>query len=162
MIVESVSIPEDRKAVLIGRLGKNKRNIEKKTATKIEVGDVIEVRGESLDVYKAIKVVKAIGRGFSPPKAFLLLNEDFELDIMSLQGEEHNTIRRLMARVIGRGGTARRKMELKTHTCISIYGKTVSVIGKPEDIHAAHEAIASLLSGAPHYIAYKIADEEEK
>jgi ribosomal RNA assembly protein len=162
MIVESVSIPEDRKAVLIGRLGKNKRNIEKRTATKIEVGDVIEVRGESLDVYRAIKVVKAIGRGFSPPKAFLLLNEDFELDIMSLQGEEHNTIRRLMARVIGRGGTARRKMELKTHTCISIYGKTVSVIGKPEDIHAAHEAIASLLSGAPHYIAYKIADEEEK
>lgn len=161
-MLESVSIPEDRKAVLIGHKGKNKRNIEKKTKTKIKIDDIIEVKGESLDVYKTIKIIKAIGRGFSPPKALFLLRYDYDLDIITMQGENENTVHRLMARVIGRGGTARRKIEMKTHTCISIYGKTVSVIGKPEDITAAHEAIIALLSGSTHYVAYKIASEDEK
>ena len=160
MLVDSVAIPEERKAVLIGHKGKNKRNIEKRTNTKIKIGDIVEVSGESLDVYKTIKIIKAIGRGFSPPKALLLLREDYELDIMTLQGENENTVHRLMARVIGRSGTARRKIELKTHTCISIYGKTVSVIGNPEDIPVAHEAISALLSGSPHHVAFKLASEE--
>ena len=161
-MIESIAIPEDRKAVLIGHDGKAKRGIEAKTKTKIHINDIIEVKGESLDVYKTIKIIKAIGRGFSPPKAKLLLRDDFELDIMTLQGENENTIHRLMARVIGRNGLARRKLEQKTQTCISIYGKTVAVIGKPEDTKIAHEAISALLSGSPHYVAFKIADEEEK
>lgn len=159
-MIESVAIPEDRKAVLIGHNGRNKRNIEKRTNTRIEIGDIVEIEGDSLDVYRAINIVKAIARGFSPPKAMLLLRDEYELDIMSLQGENENTIKRLMARVIGRRGMARRKIELKTHTCISIYGKTVAVIGRPEDIKTAHEAIGALLSGSPHYVAYKIADEK--
>lgn len=160
MIIESVAIPEERKAVLIGHEGKTKRQIEVKTKTNIKINDIIEVSGESLDVYKTIKIIKAIGRSFSPPKALLLLKDDFDLDVMSLQGETKNTIHRLMARVIGRRGLTRRKLEKKTHTCISIYGKTVAVIGKPEDTKIAHEAIGALLSGSPHYVAYKIASED--
>jgi len=159
-MIESVAIPEERKAVLIGDKGKTKRSIEGKTNTKIHIADIIEVEGESLDVYKARSIIKAIGRGFSPPKAMLLLKEDYALDIMSLQGENENTIHRLMARVIGRNGSARRKIELKTHTCISIYGKTVAVIGNPENTKIAHEAIGAILSGSPHYVAYKIVSEE--
>jgi ribosomal RNA assembly protein len=160
MAIESVSIPEDRKAVLIGNLGKNKRNLEKRTNTKMRIGDTIEVSGEALDVYVATSIIKAIGRGFSPPKALLLTSDEYDIEIISLQGENENTIKRLFARVIGREGITRRKIELKTHTCISIYGKTVSIIGKPEDILVASEAIRSILTGAPHYVAYKIAEEK--
>jgi ribosomal RNA assembly protein len=160
MVIESVSIPEDRKAVLIGNLGKTKRNVEKHTKTKIRIGDTIEVEGESLDVYVAMKVIKAIGRGFSPPKALFLVNEEYDIEIISMQGENDNTIKRLFARVIGTEGMTRRKLEQKTHTCISIYGKTVSIIGKPEDIFVASESIRAILTGAPHYVAYKIAEEK--
>ena len=159
-MIDSVNIPEERKAVLIGQKGKTKRNIEKMTKTKICIAEIVEVRGDSIDVYKAIRIIKAIGRGFSPPKAMLLLKDDYDFDIITLQGETENTIHRLFARVIGRDGIVRRKIEEKTHTCISVYGKTVSIIGKPKDITIAHEAIATLLSGSPHYVAFKILDKQ--
>jgi ribosomal RNA assembly protein len=154
-VIEEINIPEDRKGVLIGKDGSAKEGLEGRSRTRITVGDCVVVEGDDpLMVMKAAEVVKAVGRGFCPEKAILLLNDDYELRIISLQGETDKTIKRLMARVIGRKGATRRILEQETNCLISVYGKTVSLIGRQEELMAAEEAVERLLRGRSHGYVY--------
>jgi ribosomal RNA assembly protein len=152
---EIVNIPEERKGVLIGKDGSVREEIESRTDTRISIGEGVSLEGEDpIRVMKAAEIVKAIGRGFSPDKAMLLLNEDYELRVISLLGESEKTVKRLMARVIGRKGATRKILEGDTNCLISIYGKTVSIIGRTEEVGAAAEAIENLLNGKSHGYVY--------
>ncbi|HDD72537.1 MAG TPA: RNA-processing protein [Candidatus Aenigmarchaeota archaeon] len=153
-MMQTVLIPEERKGVLIGKHGSVKERLERSTHTVIRINDCVEISGEGLDVMRAANVVKAIGRGFSPKVAFLLLDEEYVLEIISLEGETKNTIRRLMARVIGTRAASRRIIEESTHCYLSIYGKTVSVIGKSGDVERAVDAVELILSGKSHGYVY--------
>jgi len=153
-MLDFVSIPEDRKAVLIGANGETKKKIEKLTKTKILVRENIEIEGEALDVLKTKEIVKAIGRGFSPEISLQLTKEDNVLFITKISGSE-KTSKRLLSRVIGSHGKAKKNIEFLTGTHVSIYGKTISVIGKYEDAVKAKDAIDSILSGSRHGYVYK-------
>jgi ribosomal RNA assembly protein len=151
---KSVMIPEERMGVLIGKSGKIKVKLEKEAGVSIEIGEGVEVSGESLDVLKASEIVKAIGRGFSPETAFRLLDDDFVLEIISLEGETKNTIKRLMARVIGRDGSSKKIIEEKTGCQVCVYGKTASVIGPSGRIEKAVKAVKQLILGRSHGFVY--------
>ncbi len=161
-MLKIVKIPEKRKGVLIGSDGSVKVRIEKSTHTTITVNDSVEIEGESLDVLKAKDIIKAIGRGFSPEKAMRLLSEDVRLVIISMEGETGNTIKRLFARVIGTHGNTKRIIEKATETYISVYGKTVSVIGKWDSAQKAGQAIELLLEGKTHAYVYKFVEGGSK
>jgi len=158
MISDIVRIPKERKPVLIGKDGSFKRFLEKKTKTTIKIDVDVEISGEPLDVMKVVNIVKAIGRGFSSDDAKLLLNEDYVLEVISLYGETSKTIKRLMGRVIGRKGYTKEKIEKKTNTMISVFGKTVSIIGKGDGLIKAYNSLNALLSGRQHAYAYKKLD----
>jgi ribosomal RNA assembly protein len=154
-VIEEINIPEERKPVLIGKEGIVKNELEAKTETKITIKECIIVEGEDpILVMKAAEVVRAIGRGFAPEKAMLLISEDYELRIVTLQAENENTRKRLMARVIGAKGTTRKILENDTNCLISVYGKTVSLIGKLEEVLKAEEAVRFLLQGRSHGYVY--------
>jgi len=157
-----VKIPRERIPVLIGTEGSVKKEIERKTATKITVTDEIEIEGEAVDVIVAANVVKAIARGFSPENAFLLLDEEYELDVITLSAESDKAVKRLMGRVIGKQGKARKKIEDMCGAKISIYGKTVSIIARFGDISAASKCVETLLKGKTHGYAYKVIDDIKK
>ncbi len=160
--MDIVNIPERRKGVLIGKDGKVKRGIEKATGTTIEINSGVEIEGNSLGVLKARDIVKAIGRGFSPEKAMLLLKEENRLIIISMEGKSRKTIKRLFARVIGTNGRTKRIIERNTHTCLSVFGKTVSVIGKWDSAERAEEAVEMLLQGKTHTYVYKFLEGGKK
>jgi ribosomal RNA assembly protein len=154
-VIEEVSIPDDRKGVLIGRDGSFKAELEKMSRTSISVNEGVAIEGDDpLTVMRAAWVVRAVGRGFSPEKAILLLKEDYHLRIISIREESDKAIRRLMARVIGRKGATRRILEHDTNCLISVYGKTVSIIGRAGEIPAAEEAVESLIRGRSHGYVY--------
>ena len=154
-MIEEVNIPEDRKGALIGRDGSAKDELESRSSTRITVRDSVTVEGKDpLMVMKAAEAVKAIGRGFCPEKAILLLSDEYGMRIISLQGETDKTIKRLMARVIGRKGATRKILEQETNCLISVYGKTVSIIGKQDELPAAEEAVEKLLRGRSHGYVY--------
>ncbi len=160
-MIEVVKIPKERKAVLIGRGGSVKKEIENRTKTRIIIKEDVEIHGEDVEgVLTAKDVVTAIGRGFSPQNAFMLFNEGYELHIISLRGETKNTIKRLMGRVIGKQGKARRVIEELTGCKISVYGKTVSIIGKDEDLKRAIDSVELLLSGRKHGYVYQILERK--
>jgi len=158
MASEILMIPEERKAILIGRDGATRKVIERKTKTKIRIGDSIRIDGDSFNVLKARDIITAVGRGFSPKRAMMLLENGYTLEIITMGGETENTIVRLRGRVIGRNGLARKKIEKKTGTMISVYGKTISIIGPYENTRKAREVVVMLLEGKKHVKAFAALD----
>jgi ribosomal RNA assembly protein len=160
-----IKIPKARVAVLLGVKGKTKRKIEKATNIKLKINSKegeVEILGESLEVYQAEPILKAVARGFNPEIALTLTNEDncFELiDLKSHAGSSKNKILRMKSRLIGEKGRCRRTIEEIADVKISIYGKTVGIIGDIENVHLARIAILDILRGAPHGPVYKKLEE---
>ena len=152
-MIRRIKIPDDRIAVLIGRSGKTRRYLENKTKTKITIEDDVHIEGESLDVIGAENIVKAISRGFSPKNAFALLHEDTTMAIIDLP-KNADKLKRIRSRLIGTKGKCRRTLEVLTKTKISIYGRTVGIIGSYESIKLAEDAINRLITGISHNNVY--------
>ena len=171
---EFVRIPKERIGVLIGRKGSTKKKIEEITKTRMEVdsetGEVFisstEKTDDPLAVWKARDVVMAIGRGFSPERAFRLFNEGEVLEIINLSdiiiGNEKNALPRIRGRIIGRKGRTREIIEEMSGADISVYGKTVAIIGNPIQVDIAKTAIEKLARGSPHGTVYKYLERRKK
>ena len=159
-----VRIPGDRVAALIGRSGRSKTAIEESCRVSIDVdggSGEVTVRaggppGDS-EPFKAVEIVTAIGRGFSPEAAMTLLEGHNALHVVDLRefaGKSPAALGRVRARVIGEGGRARRNVESLSGTRISVYGRTVSVIGDSSRLRLAVDAIASISAGSMHGAVY--------
>ena len=128
----------------------------KKTNTKIEVDShegEVTITGEGEEYFKAADIVKAIGRGFSPERAFRILEGDYLVKIITIAeftGKNKSAQEAKRGRVIGKGGIARREIEQKTNSLISVYGKTVTIIATPENLERATDAVELLLQGSTH------------
>ena len=162
-----IRIPRERIGVLIGPNGSVKEQIEKTLGVKLQIdsstGDVnIELKPENNDpskLFRAKDVVTAIGRGFSPEKAFRLLEDENTIleiiDLRQIFGKSESDMRRVRGRIIGRDGKTRRIIEELTETYISVYGHTVGIIGDFEKAQIAREAIDMLIKGAMHGTVYR-------
>ena len=164
-----IKIPKDRIAVLIGTKGKIKKEIEKETHSKIRVdskdGDITIMGEDSIGIFSAREIIKAIGRGFNPDVASLLLKQDYcfeALNIGDYAGKSKKKMLRLRGRVIGEGGKTRRTIETLTETNMSVYGKTVSIIGTHANAALARKAIEGLLAGANHAAVYRSLEKKRK
>jgi ribosomal RNA assembly protein len=71
-------------------------------------------------------------------------------------------VKRLMGRVIGREGRTRKKIEETCGARVSVYGKTVAVIGDRSQIAAATRCIEILLQGKTHGYAYHVMEDMRK
>ncbi|MFH1506071.1 MAG: KH domain-containing protein [archaeon] len=154
--IYELKIPKERVAVLIGVKGKVKKQLEEYGKCRIEIdskeGDVKLFGKDSVKLYMMKDLVKAIGRGFNPEIAQLLLKQDYCLEIVSLQdySGSKDAMLRLKGRVIGAKGKSRTIIEKLTETFISVYGKTISIIGTTETVSIAKKAIETLLEGGQH------------
>jgi ribosomal RNA assembly protein len=155
-----LKIPKERLAVLIGPGGKVKKDIEKATGTIIKIdsqeGDVFLYGEDGLGIYTAAEVIKAIGRGFNPEIAKLLLVSDNAAEQINMEDYAKNKkhLIRLKGRVIGEQGKARRIIEELTECHLSVYGKTATIIGRAETVGVARRAVENLLTGSPHANVY--------
>ena len=157
-------IPSDRIGVLIGKSGRVKSEIEKKCSVKLEINSetgetLVSGNGKIEDIqpFKAMEIITAIGRGFSPHIAMTLLKGENSLHIIDLRdfvGKNQTQIERIKGRIIGEGGKARSNMENLTGSSISVYGRTVGIIGSPSQLKLAVDAISSLSTGSMHGSVY--------
>jgi ribosomal RNA assembly protein len=157
-------IPNDRIAVLIGKSGNIKSKIEELCHVSLDInGETGEVfitsngNVEDIEPFKAMEIVIAIGRGFSPDNALNLLKGENALHVIDLRefaGKSNANIERIKGRIIGEGGKARKNMENLTGTYISVYGKTVSIIGDTSKLRLVVDAISSISNGSIHGSVY--------
>ncbi len=169
MFQEELKIPKDRIAVLIGKKGSTKRKLQKYSNTKIKInseeGEVVISGEENLKVFLTKNIIKAIARGFNPDTAINLLRDNMYLEIINIPDfskKSKKGLHRRKSRVIGTEGKARRNIERLTNTKISVYGKTICIIGTYEDISNARKAIEMLLQGSPHGNVYKWLEKHKK
>jgi len=159
-----IRIPVDRIGALIGKSGQIKSKIEHACSVKLEIDSdtgetTISGIGKIDDIqpFKAMEIVMAIGRGFSPENAMRLLTGENALHVIDLRefvGKSSAQVERIKGRIIGEGGRARQNMENLSGTHISVYGRTVSIIGDSSKLRLAVDAISSISSGSLHGTAY--------
>ncbi len=163
-----LKIPKERIAILIGKDGIIKKELEEQTNTKINIdsqeGDVQLVGTDSVQLYLLKDIIKAVGRGFNPEIASRLFKQDYVLELLQLSDfvKSQNQIIRLKGRVIGKAGKARETIEEFTDTNISVYGKTVAIIGFCDNVSVCKRALESLLAGSPHATIYKWLEKYQK
>ena len=163
-----VKIPMERVAVLIGKNGEVKEKIEQH-GVKLEIdsstGDVKIEGDDSLREMEAENVVRAIARGFSPDKALLLFNDEYYFELLDMRdwvGKKKEHVKRIAGRIIGKEGKARRLIEEMTGAYISVYGHTVAIIGRIDELQMAKQAIEMLLEGANHSTVYRFLEKERQ
>ena len=158
-----VRIPVERVGAVIGKEGATKRFLEEEMGVKLSVDSkegLVTVAADSAlktDPFSATRVIEAIGRGFSPQRARRLLDEGTALEVIDLRGyagRSVNTLERIRGRVIGEKGKSRRVIEELTGCHLSVYGRTVAIIGAAEDVQLASEAVRSLATGSQHKTVY--------
>ncbi|MBW2988497.1 RNA-processing protein [Candidatus Woesearchaeota archaeon] len=155
-----VKVPRERIAVVIGKKGETKSEIESATGCKLQVNtkeNLVSIYGnDPLKLFDVQQIIKAIARGFNPKKAMLLLKSDYVLEIIELRNlVKKGQMVRVKGRVIGEEGKCRELIEHLTESFISVYGKTISIIGRPENVMIAKRAVLNLVHGSPHSNVYK-------
>jgi ribosomal RNA assembly protein len=158
-----VRIPVERVGVVIGKEGAAKKHLEDELGVKLGVDSkegLVTVKSENAekgDPFSATRVVEAIGRGFSPQRALRLLNEGAVLEVIDLRdfaGRSVNSLERIRGRIIGLKGKSRRVIEELTGCHLSVYGRTVAIIGDAADAQLASDAVRSLATGSQHKTVY--------
>jgi len=162
-----IRIPLERVGALVGKEGNIKTEIERRCGVTLEIdGKTGEARISYLpdaliegNPFKAYDIVSAIARGFSPQRAFSLLQEEKILTLIDLReyaGKSENAMVRIKSRLIGTEGKARRIIEELSGAEISVYGHTVGIIGEPDQSKVAKEAVDKLAKGGSHKATYEM------
>lgn len=166
--VYEVRVPHERVAVIIGEKGEVKKALEEHAGVKMHVDSdegLVTLQGEdSIKLYTAREVIKAIARGFNPEIAQLLLRHDYTLETIKLTdyANTKDSQQRLKGRVIGMKGKSRENLERLTQCFISVYGKTVCIIGEVGWADLAKRAIEKLLQGSMHKTVWKFLESQRR
>ncbi|MDV3292762.1 MAG: KH domain-containing protein [Nitrososphaerales archaeon] len=166
---QTVKVPNDRIGVIIGHAGATKKSLEADLGVQLVIDSkegTVNVKALSIDEadpLTAVRVIEAIGRGFSPQRATRLLQEGVAIEVIDLReysGKSTNSLDRIRGRVIGLKGKSRRVIEELTRCYVSVYGRTVSIIGEPREVQLAADAVRTLASGSRHKTVYNTLQKE--
>ncbi|MFB3765056.1 MAG: pre-rRNA-processing protein PNO1 [Methanotrichaceae archaeon] len=165
-----IKIPEERIGVLVGPNGSMKSFIEEKMKITLGIDSesgmvTVESSEDPISAMRVTDLVRAIGRGFSPERALPILDDEMimldVLDLSKMVGTKSD-MARIKGRIIGKDGKTREIMERLSGAKVSVYGKTVSLLGYPEQITTARAAIEMLLEGAPHGNVYSFLERKHQ
>ncbi len=149
----------------MGREGTVKYQLEKKCSVNLDIDSetgVVNITSEGdinkIEPFKAENIIIAISRGFSPERAFRLMDDDTFLEVIDLRdyvGKSKSALNRIRGRIIGLNGKSRRVIEELSGGLLSVYGHTATMIGTADEIKAEGDAVRLLASGSIHRTVYK-------
>ncbi len=156
--MEQILIPHKRAVVLGSMLESLCKRLE--CSIEIRDGNEVLINGDAYSEYNARNVIHAFGRGFDIKKALRLLDDEYFFRYISLKEAYRNAgqMKRIKARLIGEHGRVREYIEEVSGAYIEIWGDTIGIIGKVEEISVAVPAIEVLMEGGTHKKAYRVMD----
>lgn len=112
-------------------------------------GRKVIIEGDPIEIMLTKEVIIAFNRGFEEGYAELLFDPEYSLHVIDVSSYSSNKerIKKLEGRVIGKGGSIKSKIEKMTNTKISVFGKTISIIGSYDEVDKARRIIDSILRG---------------
>ena len=115
-------------------------------------------------VLTAIEKEESIAECMKRGAGSYLIKTDYSLEVIDI--EEYtgtkNHLQRVRGRLIGTEGKARKTIEALTECYVSIYGRTVAIIGNVENVALARKAVEGLLKGSKHGNIYKWLEKRRK
>ncbi len=145
------------------RITKNKKRLEK--ALNIEItnrGREVSIAGKPEDEYIAEKVLEALNFGFPFSDALMIKTEDFLFDVINIKEHtKREDLKRVRARIIGKAGRTLKTLSDLTKCSFEIKNNEVGIIGPPECIQNAQEAIIHLVKGSKQANVYKFLEKNQ-
>lgn len=151
------------------KIKKEKKKIEEAFNVRIdfeEAVDIAKIKAESnadpLAEIKAQEAISAINAGIETETALKLKSDDFSIakvDIEEVVGRKRKAVERQIGRIIGRKGKVKDYIAETTETEIVVKEGKVFIIGKPENVEAAKNAIEMLASGSKHASVYRMLEK---
>jgi len=159
-------VPPESFEKVKGELGQVMGELRRRLGVRLTLDEsnsrvLIEAEGEgdAANVLRARDIVRAIAIGFSPQDALQLLDEDYVLvvvDVTQVVGDKESHLRRVLGRVIGENGRARRTLEEITGTKIVVNDRgLVGIIGDYERSQVARHGVELLVQGRMHATVYR-------
>ncbi len=147
----------------ISRIIKNREKLEKSLNVKIKNrGKEVSIEGKAENEYVAEKVIGALEFGFPFSMAMLLKEQDFMLEVINVKDyTKRKDLERIRARIIGKRGKTLQTLQTLTMCYFEIKGNHVGIIGDPEHIRNAHEAIISIIRGAKQSNVYSFLEKHQ-
>ena len=141
----------------IVRIIKNKKRLEKILNVKItNRGKEVTIEGTPENEYEATQVIDALNFGFSFSAAISIKEEERILEIMHIKEfTNKSNLERIRGRIIGKGGKTLGTLANLTKCYIELKDNQVGIIGKPEYVEGATEAIMEIIQGAKQGNVYK-------
>ena len=142
----------------LARVIKNKKRLEDSLDIKItNRGKEVTIDGSAENEYIASQVLDALNFGFPYAEAMLIAEEENTLfEVVNIKEHTNRAdLERVRGRVIGKGGKALKVLSDLTGCALELKENKVGVIGEPENIERATEAIIAIVKGAKHGAVYK-------
>lgn len=145
------------------RIIKNKEILEKVLNVKItNRGKEITIKGEPEEEYITEKVIDALDFGFPLSTAILIKKEDFIFERLNIKDyTKRKDLERIRARIIGAKGKTLKTLCILTKCYFELKDNNVGIIGSPERIENAQEAIVSLIKGAKQSNVYNFLEKNQ-
>lgn len=162
--MEFVAIPEDRMKILRENILVYNRKLRSFLDVKVSLNEDVEIDGvDALAVMRTKEIVRAFGRGFEFEDALLLVDEEYILEVLNVSDFAKSRNRQvvLKGRIIGTESKVKKLIEKCSGAKIAVYGKTVSIIGKWENLRVAREAVEIILSGSRHSTVFMFLKERK-
>ena len=145
------------------RIIKNKRRLEKLLSVKItNRGKEITIQGNPEDEETTTQVFDALDFGFPYSIAIELRTENKIFAKLNLK--EHTSKKNyssIRARIIGKSGKAIQTISNLSNCNLELKENEIGIIGKPEEIKNATEALIQLIQGAKHGHVYSLLEKAQ-
>ena len=140
-----------------------KTKLEKGLHVKILNKDgEIYINGLPEDEYVAEKVIDAINFGFSIKRALLIKKQDLVFEILNIKNYMRGkNIVRIKSRIVGKSGRALMTLSQLSDCYLEIKKNQVGIIGAPENIENAQNAIILLIKGSKHANVYAFLERSQ-
>jgi len=145
------------------RITKNKKKLEKILNVKItNRGKEVTIRGKPEEEYIAEKVVDALNFGFPFKIAILIKEEDFIFEIINIKDyTNRKDLERIRARLIGKKGKTLKTLNQLTKCYFELKDNYIGIIGFPEYIQNAQEAVVEIIRGAKQSNVYNFLEKHQ-
>lgn len=140
----------------VARIIKSRRKLEAELNVKItNRGKEVKINGSPEDEYTAEKVLDALEFGFPLSYALLIKKEDYIFERINIKDHtKRPDLERVRGRIIGTGGGTLRTLNQLTKCFFELKDNEIGIVGDPEYIQNAQEAIISLIKGSKQSNVY--------
>ncbi len=144
-----------------GSIMKEKDRLEKVLKVKLtNRGKEIYIEGEPFQEYDAEKVIDAITFGFGHEVALMIKTRELTFDTINIKNYTKRTdLKSIRARIIGRKGKTLATLTQLTDCFFEINNNDIGIIGHPEEIKKAQEAVINIIKGSKQANVYKFLEK---